>query len=52
MAAVWSSVDDVDAMVRIVEEEAAAAAGRRAQLLPLEEAVDANVRLTAKADAK
>ncbi len=50
MAAVWSSVDDVDAMVRIVEEEAAA--GRRAQLLPLEEAVDANVRLTAKAEAK
>ena len=50
MAAVWSSVDDVDAMVRIVEEEAAA--GRRGQLLPLEVAVDANVRLTAKADAK
>jgi hypothetical protein len=49
VAAVWSSVDDVDAMVRIVEEEAA---GRRAQLLPLEEAVDANVRRTAKADAK
>jgi hypothetical protein len=51
VAAVWSSVDDVDAMVRIVEEEEAAA-GRRAQLLPLEEAVDANVRRTAKADAK